>query len=131
MPRSSTSSRRTRERLNQERSDFLAFDAAGTSTPRLNANRLLVAAQVAISVPLLVGATLFLRSVYNLGRIPRPPLGRVTDGVYPGNETEHLQRVVIGHSSDVVQNHVNPVNSLHGARQTRVATGHLVGFSDF
>ena len=43
---------------------------AGAAAPRLTAGRLLIAAQVAISLPLLVGGALFLRTVYNLGRVP-------------------------------------------------------------
>jgi predicted permease len=43
--------------------------AAGANVPRLNAGRILMAAQVAISVPLLVGAALFLRTIYNLGHV--------------------------------------------------------------
>jgi predicted permease len=42
---------------------------AGASMPRLHAGRMLMAAQVAISVPLLVGAALFLRTVHNLGQV--------------------------------------------------------------
>src|SRR3954470_3963501 len=43
--------------------------ASGASVPALNAGRILMAAQVAISVPLLVGAALFLRTAYNLGHV--------------------------------------------------------------
>jgi predicted permease len=43
--------------------------AAGASVRRFGAGRILMAAQVAISVPLLVGAALFLRTIYNLGQI--------------------------------------------------------------
>jgi predicted permease len=39
------------------------------SVPHLGAWRILMAAQIAISVPLLVGAALFLRTVYNLGAV--------------------------------------------------------------
>jgi predicted permease len=42
----------------------------GAATPRLTAGRLLIAAQVAISLPLLVGGALFMRTVYNLSRVP-------------------------------------------------------------
>ena len=48
---------------------MLKHVAAGASVPRLNAGRILMAAQVAISVPLLVGAALFLRTIYNLGHV--------------------------------------------------------------
>ena len=43
--------------------------ALGPAAPRLGAGRLLMSAQVAISVPLLVGAILFLRTVHNLGAV--------------------------------------------------------------
>lgn len=42
--------------------------AAG-ARPRLNAGRILMAAQVAISLPLLVGAALFLRTIHNLAEV--------------------------------------------------------------
>jgi predicted permease len=43
--------------------------ATGASAPRLSAGRILMVAQVAISVPLLLGAALFLRTVHNLGQV--------------------------------------------------------------
>lgn len=43
--------------------------ATGASGPRFVAGRILMVAQVAISVPLLIGAALFLRTVYNLGQV--------------------------------------------------------------
>jgi predicted permease len=43
--------------------------AAGTGAPRLGAGALLMTVQVAISVPLLAGAVVFLRTVYNLGAV--------------------------------------------------------------
>ncbi len=43
--------------------------STGASAPALNAGRILMAAQVAISIPLLVGAALFLRTVYNLAQV--------------------------------------------------------------
>ncbi len=43
--------------------------AIGASAPRQTAGRLLVMAQIAISVPLLVGAGLFLRTLQNLGGV--------------------------------------------------------------
>jgi predicted permease len=43
--------------------------AAGANAPRFNAGRVLMAAQVAISVPLLVGAALFLRTIHNLAEV--------------------------------------------------------------
>jgi predicted permease len=43
--------------------------ALGGNPPRLGAGRILMAVQVAISVPLLVGAMLFLRTIHNLERV--------------------------------------------------------------
>jgi hypothetical protein len=43
--------------------------AIGPSGRRLSAGRILMVAQVAISVPLPIGAALFLRTVYNLGQV--------------------------------------------------------------
>jgi predicted permease len=43
--------------------------AVGANTPRFNAGRILMAAQVAISLPLLVGAALFLRTIHNLAEV--------------------------------------------------------------
>ena len=42
---------------------------AGTGAPRLRAGALLMTLQVAISVPLVTGAAIFLRTVYNLGSV--------------------------------------------------------------
>jgi predicted permease len=42
---------------------------AGATAPHVGAGRIVMAGQVAISVPLLVGAALFLRTVYNLGQV--------------------------------------------------------------
>lgn len=42
---------------------------SGAAAPRLRAGRALVLVQVAVSVPLLVGALLFLRTVHNLGQV--------------------------------------------------------------
>jgi predicted permease len=42
---------------------------AGTGAPRLRAGALLMTLQVAISVPLVAGAAIFLRTVYNLGSV--------------------------------------------------------------
>jgi predicted permease len=47
---------------------WLKHRAAG-STPRLTAGRLLLAMQIAVSVPLVVGAALFLRTLSNLGSV--------------------------------------------------------------
>lgn len=43
--------------------------SAGWNAPRLGAGRILMAAQVAISVPLLAGSVLLLRTVYNLAHV--------------------------------------------------------------
>jgi predicted permease len=43
--------------------------AAGTGAPRLNAGRLLMAVQVAVSLPLVAGAAIFLQTIYNLGSV--------------------------------------------------------------
>ena len=48
---------------------MLKQGAGGRSTSRFNAGRILMVAQIAISVPLLVGSALFLRTVYNLGQV--------------------------------------------------------------
>jgi predicted permease len=50
-------------------SPVLKQAAAGANGLHLGTGRILMAAQVAISVPLLVGAALFLRTVYNLGQV--------------------------------------------------------------
>lgn len=50
-------------------SEFVRQTGAGASTPRLRAGRALVLVQVAVSVPLLVGAALFLRTIHNLGSV--------------------------------------------------------------
>src|SRR6185295_16232167 len=50
-------------------SDFVRQTGAGAAAPRLRAGRALVLAQVAISVPLLVGAALFLRTIHNLSSV--------------------------------------------------------------
>ncbi len=42
---------------------------AGTGSPRLRAGALLMTVQVAISLPLVAGAAIFLRTVYNLGSV--------------------------------------------------------------
>ncbi|HEX6462830.1 MAG TPA: FtsX-like permease family protein, partial [Vicinamibacterales bacterium] len=46
-----------------------ATTAAGTGAPRLRAGALLMTVQVAISVPLVAGAAIFLKTVYNLGSV--------------------------------------------------------------
>lgn len=48
---------------------WLSQRGASAANPRLSAGRVLIALQVAISVPLVVGAALFLRTVANLGAV--------------------------------------------------------------
>jgi predicted permease len=48
---------------------FIRQTGAGAAATRLRAGRVLILAQVAVSVPLLVGAALFLRTVHNLSSI--------------------------------------------------------------
>jgi predicted permease len=48
---------------------WLKHRGAGASNPRLTTGRALIAVQVAISLPLVVGAVLFLRTVANLGAV--------------------------------------------------------------
>jgi len=43
--------------------------AGGTGAPRLNAGRVLMALQVAVSVPLVAGAAIFLQTLYHLGNV--------------------------------------------------------------
>ncbi|HEX6976242.1 MAG TPA: ABC transporter permease [Vicinamibacterales bacterium] len=50
-------------------SEFVRQAGAGRSALRLRAGRALVLVQVAVSVPLLVGAVLFLRTIHNLGSV--------------------------------------------------------------
>lgn len=58
----------------------------GSSTPRLTVGRVLIALQVAVSVPLVVGAALLLRTVSNLGRVELgfEPAGLVAFQIDPG-----------------------------------------------
>jgi predicted permease len=67
----------------------------GSSTPRMNLGRALIALQIAVSVPLVVGAALFLRTVANLGAVEMgfDPEGLATFQLDPGftqlSEDEH------------------------------------------
>jgi predicted permease len=72
--------------------------AAGASVPRLTAGRFLMAAQVAISLPLLVGAALFLRTIYNLGQVelgfePQRLLIFRLDPSLNGYDTDRIERL--------------------------------------
>jgi predicted permease len=49
--------------------DLMRQSGAGAAAPRLRAGRTLVIVQVAIAVPLVVGAALFLRTVHNLAGV--------------------------------------------------------------
>jgi predicted permease len=49
--------------------DLMRQSGAGAAAPRLRVGRVLVLVQVAISVPLVVGAGLFLRTIYNLASV--------------------------------------------------------------
>jgi predicted permease len=68
---------------------------AGGGTPRATVGRLLIALQIAVSVPLVVGAGLFLRTAANLGSVELgfEPRGLVTFRLDPGftglPESEH------------------------------------------
>ena len=50
-------------------SDFIRQTGAGGAAPGFAPGEALVLVQVAISVPLLVGASLFLRTIHNLSRV--------------------------------------------------------------
>jgi predicted permease len=65
---------------------WLKHRAAGSTTPRLTVGRLLIALQIAVSVPLVVGATLFLRTLANLGAVELgfDPVGLASFQVDPG-----------------------------------------------
>ncbi len=65
---------------------WLKQRGGGGSTPRLTAGRLLIAVQIAVSVPLVLGAVLFLRTVANLGSVQLgfDPHGIVSFQVDPG-----------------------------------------------
>ena len=49
--------------------EFLRQSGAAGQAPRLRAGRLLIAMQIAVSVPLVVGSALFLRTIHNLSRV--------------------------------------------------------------
>ena len=59
---------------------------AGSASPRLTVGRVLIALQIAVSVPLVVGALLFLRTVSNLGAVELgfDPTGVVAFQIDPG-----------------------------------------------
>jgi predicted permease len=49
---------------------WLKQRAAGAAAPRLSLGRVLIAAQIAVTVPLVIGAALFLRTIANLSAVP-------------------------------------------------------------
>ena len=53
----------------RQSADLMRQSGAGAAAPRLRVGRALVLVQVAISVPLIVGAALFLRTIYNLASV--------------------------------------------------------------
>ena len=53
----------------RQSADLMRQSGAGDGAPRLRAGQALVLVQVAISVPLVVGAALFLRTIYNLASV--------------------------------------------------------------
>jgi predicted permease len=66
--------------------EWLKQRGAGASTPRLTSSRALIAVQMAVSVPLVVGAALFLRTAANLGAVELgfDPTGVLSFQVDPG-----------------------------------------------
>jgi predicted permease len=72
--------------------------AVGANTPRFNAGSILMAAQVAISLPLLVGAALFLRTIHNLAAVdlgfnPARLLMFRVDPSLNGYDVNHVERL--------------------------------------
>jgi predicted permease len=85
---------------------WLRQQGSGASTPRLRVGSVLIAVQIAVSVPLVVGAVLFLRTLANLGSVelgfnPQgimsfevdPAYTRVPEDEYPRLYQELLARV--------------------------------------
>jgi predicted permease len=68
-------------------SRHLKHHAVGSAAPKLTLGRVLIAAQIAVSVPLVVGAALFLRTVSNLGAVDIgfEPRGLVAFRINPTN----------------------------------------------
>ncbi|MCG6922986.1 MAG: ABC transporter permease [Acidobacteria bacterium] len=86
---------------------WLRQQGSGGSTPRLRAGGILVAVQIAVSVPLVVGAILFVRTLANLGSVqlgfdPRgivsfqvdPAYTRLSEERYPWLYQQLLARVL-------------------------------------
>jgi len=84
----------------------LGHRAAGNPAPRLTLGRALIAVQIGISIPLVVGAFLFLRTIANLGSVslgfdPRgivvfrldPAFAGVASGAYPGLYLDALREI--------------------------------------
>jgi predicted permease len=71
--------------------------AAGTGAPRLTAGRLLMVVQVAVSVPLVAGAAIFLQTIYNLDSVnlgfnPERLLSFRVDPALNGYDSERVAR---------------------------------------
>jgi macrolide transport system ATP-binding/permease protein len=92
--------------------------STGASPHRLTAGRALMAAQVAISVPLLVGGMLFLRTVYNLGHVP---LGFAPDRLLIFRIDPSLNGYDSGRVEQLYGRLVERLNSVPGVGQTTLS----------
>ncbi|HSM06577.1 MAG TPA: ABC transporter permease, partial [Longimicrobiales bacterium] len=103
---------------------WLRRRAAGDASPRLTLGRVLIALQIAVSVPLVVGAGLFLRTAANLGAVELgfEPRGIVTFRLDPGftdlPEEEHPR---------VYQEAVAALGALPGVRSATLLENTLLG----
>lgn len=103
---------------------WLRQRAGGEATPRLTLGRLLIALQIAVSVPLVVGAGLFLRTAANLGAVELgfEPRGLVTFPLDPSftdvPESEHPR---------VYQEAVAALSALPGVRSATLLENPLLG----
>ena len=104
----------------RQTADLMRQSGAGAAAPRLRVGRALLLVQVAISVPLIVGATLFLRTIYNLASVDLgfEPRGLIVFKMDPtlnsynearskllfGQVLERLQTVPGVHSVTLVEN---------------------------
>ena len=104
----------------RQTADLMRQSGAGAAAPRLRVGRALVLVQVAISVPLIVGAALFLRTIYNLASVDLgfEPRGLIVFKMDPtlnsynearskllfGQVLERLQTVPGVHSVTLVEN---------------------------
>src|SRR5262249_6726159 len=103
--------------------DFIRQAGAGAAAPRLRAGRLLVIAQVAISVPLLVGAVLFLRTIYNLASVDLgfEPRGVVVFKMDPGLNAYDAPRV-----TRLYERVLDRVQAVAGVRSVTLVENSLV-----